>query len=61
MVCGCVFVPFRLRALFASGVGSSLETSSSSCVDDDDVAIHLALRSSIFQLVGFLTLQMFGY
>jgi hypothetical protein len=28
---------FRLCALFASGVGISLETSSSSCVDDDAV------------------------
>jgi hypothetical protein len=37
--CGGVIVTgsFRLRALFALGVGISLETSSSSCVDDDAV------------------------
>jgi hypothetical protein len=37
--CGGVIVAgsFRLRALFALGVGISLETSSSSCVDDDAV------------------------
>ena len=39
MVCGGVIVAgsFRLRALFASGAGRSLEKSSSSCVDDEDV------------------------